>query len=284
MIHRNDTFRKIFRYRIERISVFLIFIIIVDYHINKVSKDFILLEDCIPNSGSSSGFNNKLTHYKNIAVIVESRSDPLLITIVLNVLQNIPESWPIQIFHFESNAQFINSSQLFKYIKLGKIILTKLQDYNSNYAVFTNTLLTNITFWKQIRGEKVLYFQLDSIMCSNSPHKISEYLKYDYIGAPWKTILPYGGNGGFSLRSKSKTLTLLRSVHYNGNQNEDIWYSIRFSNVGNMAPLNVSKTFAVETIYYDKPLAVHHLRIDKEDLKKLCHTCPEARLVPPYCM
>ena len=43
----------------------------------------------------------------------------------------------------------------------------------------TNALFTDAQFWKQIRGEKILLFQIDSIMCSNSPHKITDYLQYD---------------------------------------------------------------------------------------------------------
>lgn len=43
----------------------------------------------------------------------------------------------------------------------------------------------------------MLVMQCDTIICSNSPHKIHEYLGYDYIGAPWPG-LPHllGGNGG----------------------------------------------------------------------------------------
>jgi hypothetical protein len=222
-------------------------------------------------------------YFENIAVVVEFRPTPLLVTIVLNVIQNIPEDWPVQIFHCNSNAQFIRSSRLSTLLKTGKIILTELDNHEGSFLQFTNALMTNISFWKQVRGEKVLFFQTDSIMCSNSPHKITDYLQYDFIGAPWSAYEPRVGNGGFSLRSRNKTLALLQRKPYLGEMHEDMWYARHMSSVGFIAPLNVAKTFSVETTFYPNPLGVHKLLISKTDLNKLCDACPEARLVPPYC-
>ena len=222
------------------------------------------------------------------AVIVEFRPIPLLITVILNVIQNIPEHWPIQLFYSQSNKEFIQKSGLVKYIQNRKIILTELVEYHGNFRTYTNSLLTNISFWEQVRGETVLFFQVDSIMCSNSPHKITDYLQYDYIGAPWASRQPSVGNGGFSLRSKKKIITLLKQTYnttskYNDDVNEDVWYSIHMSTVGSIPPLNVAKTFSVESIFYENPLAVHKMEISGVKLKKLCDMCPEARLVPPHC-
>jgi len=123
--------------------------------------------------------NPKVITSENAAVIVEFRSTPLLVTVVLNVIQNIPEDWPVQIFHTTSNSQFIRTSRLAKYIQNGKIILTHLNEYTGNFAHYTNFLFTNISLWQLVQGEKNLFFQIDSIMCSNSPHKITDYLQYD---------------------------------------------------------------------------------------------------------
>ena len=231
----------------------------------------------------------KFMDLEYLAAIVELRTTPMLVTIVLNVIQNIPANWPIQIFHGESNAPFIKRSRLVALIDSGKIILTELNDYEGDFNNFTNMLFTSIPFWEQVRAKKVLFFQIDSVMCSNSPHKITDYLQYDFVGAPWTHLEPNVGNGGFSLRSKNKTLALLRSMHdvgvrYSGEVNEDVWYSIHLSRVGLIAPKNVSRTFSVETIFYEHPLGVHKAGINKTELKKLCAACPEARLIPPYCV
>jgi hypothetical protein len=224
-----------------------------------------------------------------IAVLVEFRSTPLLVTIVTNVLHNIPTSWPIQIFHGEDNANFLRNSQLNKYIKQNRILLHQIDfKKGSNTIDYTNNLLTNITFWRMVKGEKILFFQLDSIFCSNSPHKLNDFLQYDYIGAPWHSQfkLPVKvGNGGFSLRSRSKLLALLSNHTFDHQYHEDVWFS-RFLPLVNatIAPEEIAKKFSVETIFYATPLAVHKpIYLEIGERKALCKTCPELRIISPLC-
>ncbi|CAF0766761.1 unnamed protein product [Didymodactylos carnosus] len=159
--------------------------------------------------------------------------------------------------------------------------------FRGDYIRYTNLLFTNLKFWQKIVGEKVLIFQLDSIFCSNTPHKIEDYVQYDYIGAPWraslKTPVPVG-NGGFSFRSKIKTIKLLEKIQYDESTPEDVWYGVNLPLVnGTVAPPEIAKTFSVETLYYEKPMALHKLSLRKADIKKLCDKCPEAMYIPPFC-
>ncbi|CAF4340078.1 unnamed protein product, partial [Adineta steineri] len=136
---------------------------------------------------------------------------------------------------------------------------------NTNYNQSkTNTLLTDEKFWKQIPDEKILLFQIDSIMCSNSTHKITDYLQYDFIGAPWNLIwYPFNktylvGNGGFLLRSRSKILALLQLIQYDSFPPEDVWYAQNLHRVNaSIAPVHIAKTFAVESVFYERPVGVH---------------------------
>ena len=263
-------------------------ILLVILIFNMYSPTIMIYNQRICNQLLNETNNPKVITSENAAVIVEFRSTPLLVTVILNIIQNIPEDWPVQIFHTTSNSQFIRTSRLAKYIQTGKIILTQLDEYTGNFAHYINLLFGNISFWQLVQGEKNLFFQIDSIMCSNSPHKITDYLEYDYIGAPW--VHPQGlvGNGGFSLRSKNKTITLLQktfntSSQYTGNENEDMWYARNMPTVGHVPPSSIAKTFAVETIFYPYPLGVHKIILRSAELKQLCAACPEARLVPPYC-
>jgi hypothetical protein len=153
---------------------------------------------------------------------------------------------------------------------------------------YTSGLLTNITFWRLVMGEKVLFFQLDSAFCSNSPHKLHDFLKYDYIGAPWHrrfNIPAKVGNGGFSLRSRSKSLELLSSRSFDHLYHEDVWFSRFLPSINaNIAPVAVAMTFSVETIFYATPMAVHKpIYLDSEEKKALCKNCPELRMIPPFC-
>jgi hypothetical protein len=226
------------------------------------------------------------TFYPNIAVLVEFRAVDHLVTVVHNVNHHIPSSWPIQIFHGKANENFIKNSTLSPLISSGKIFLTLMNViYEKNR---TNELLTDPKFWQFVRGEKILFFQIDSIMCSNSPHKITDFLQYDYIGAPWdpswfsfsKTDLV--GNGGFSLRSRNKTLALLALISYDRNLPEDVWYGLNLRRVnGSVAPVDVAKTFAVESVYYERPLGVHRFALKCSIREKLFQTCPESMMIMP---
>ena len=226
--------------------------------------------------------------YPCIAVLVEFRSTPLLISVVSNVLHNIPVEWPIQIFHGKNNSIFLQNSELSTYINTKRILLHQLESMVDQPSDYTNSLLTNITFWRLVKGEKVLFFQLDSIFCSNSSHKLNDFLKYDYIGAPWHSQLKMPakvGNGGFSLRSRRKSIALLLLRSYDHLYHEDVWFS-RFLHLVNasVAPINIARIFSVETIFYARPMAVHKpIYLTSNELKALCKTCPELRMIPPFC-
>jgi len=255
----------------------------------------ISIPDFDPKHGKKIPPPSSPAKYPNIAVLVEFRSVDRLVSIVMNILHHLPSSWPIQIFHGKTNLNFIkNSSDLSPLITSGRILLTESNsEFTKDFGSNTNKIFTNISFWRQIQGDKILFFQLDSIMCSNSPHKITDYLQYDYIGAPWDLNAGAGtkealvGNGGFSLRSRIKTIQLLQMVEWNENDDklpEDLWFAINFQRYLNasIAPLDVAKTFAVESIFYSHPMAVHKLLLSYRERRRLYQTCPEARLIPPY--
>ena len=219
-----------------------------------------------------------------VAVLVEFRSSAMIFTVVHNVQYHLPASWRIQIFHGKENAPFLRDSTLAPLIESGKIILTQLDSiYGRNR---TTELLTSPNFWNQVQGEKVLLFQIDSMMCSNSRHTIDEFLQYDYVGAPWDpSWFSFGneqlvGNGGFSLRTRSKILALLEKKPYNGSQPEDVWFSKNLRLVdGKIPPVDIAKKFAVETVPYDRPLAAHTTILLCHVFRSLIDTCSEAKLV-----
>ncbi|CAF0840252.1 unnamed protein product, partial [Didymodactylos carnosus] len=100
---------------------------------------------------------------------------------------------------------------------------------------------------------------------------IQDYVQYDYIGAPWRVSLKLRvpvGNGGFSFRSKIKTIKLLEKKRYDESTPEDVWYGINLPLVnGTVAPPEIVKTFSVEALYYEKPMPLHKLSLRKGDIK-----------------
>jgi len=261
--------------------IFVIFIVTMPqrflYRLNLVNIDAI-----IPVINRT----NSIDFYPHIAVLVEYRTTDLMITVVHNVNHHIPATWPIQIFHGKDNQDFIKNSTLAPLISSGKILLSLMEEVYGKTR--TNELLTNPKFWQRVRGEKILFFQIDSIMCSNSPHKITDFLQYDFIGAPWDSSwfkfsqIDVVGNGGFSLRSRSKLLALLALIPYDRKIPEDVWYALNLRRVnGSVAPINVAKTFAVESIYYDRPLGTHRFNLKCSVRAKLFQTCPESMMIMP---
>jgi hypothetical protein len=193
----------------------------------------------------------------------------------------------VQIFYSKENYDYLSQNLNLKpHINRGRIILTKLFDETLFHT--KNELLATIAFYEQIRGEKILHFELDSVLCSNSPHKLSDFLKYDYIGAPWSWTNKNGsvGNSGLCLLSRKKTIELLRKRSYDYLKNIDEWFSAHFYLVNASIPTpQIAATFSVETLYYDKPLGIHMpgIYLNENDYQALCKQCPETRMVWPYC-
>jgi len=65
---------------------------------------------------------------------------------------------------------------------------------------------------------------------------------------------------------------------------EDLWFAISFHRYLNasIAPVDIAKTFSVESIFYSHPMAVHKLLLSYRERRRLYQTCPEARLIPPH--
>lgn len=99
-----------------------------------------------------------------------------------------------------------------------------------NYIEFNNFCIKVVPFF--IESNFALYAQTDGYPLN--PHLwLEDFLHYDYIGAPWPSHVikpefndetvggyPFGGNGGFSLRSK-RFLQLSSQLEYTHSLNED---------------------------------------------------------------
>jgi len=265
---------------ISLFTVVVIFIIIKS-NIFVSSPKPIMTNVTIPTNKTSSTM-----FHPNIAVIVDFRTVDHIVAIIHNVNDHIPSTWPIQIFHGKDNQDFIKNSTLAPLISSGKIFLSLMEEvYGKSRA---NELLTSSKFWQRVRGEKILLFQIDSAMCSNSRHKVTDFLQYDYVGAPWDlSFFSFDrryrvGNGGFSLRTRSKLLALLALVPYDSRMPEDVWYAQNLHRVnGSIPSIEIAQTFSVESMYYERPVGVHRFPWKCKFRADLAKTCPESMLVMP---
>jgi hypothetical protein len=168
----------------------------------------------------------------------------------------------------------VNISQnICKFVK-SRIKVIKIEISNLDRDEYCK-LLTSKYFWELFVGEHILLYQEDTMLFHGN---IDPFLKYDYVGAPWKKTQDdnkfHVGNGGFSLRTKSsmlrvinlkRTLTIGKSTkQYMKNSKlncipEDVYFSkslIDF-NLGNVSQYDDALHFSQEAIKGKNPLGGH---------------------------
>jgi len=221
------------------------------------------------------------TQNKYTAVIVEPREHKALALVLNNFLENLSDEWNVIIMHGNKNISYIQNiiqSDLTKHTK--RIQMINLNVDNLTIADY-NQLLTSEKFYEYIPTEIFLIFQTDTIICENQKTLINNFLQYDYVGAPWiwnsnsKDTDKMGGNGGLSLRKKSKMLEIIRNCKYN-NENEDGYFSNSCLNNLNLPTFQEAKNFAVETVFNEKSFGVHKPwpYISPDSLKTIEKSCP----------
>jgi hypothetical protein len=192
--------------------------------------------------------------FSKAAVIVETRPLPELSKIIQQHLDQLDESWKLYIFHSSQNETILQADfpQATRFNLNPTNNVFTLSDYNA--------LMTSEYFWNLIAEEKILIFQSDSMLLRKG---IDEFLQWDYIGAPW-LFQQHGGNGGLSLRSKSKMIEILKTWDYTKRKygNEDVFYSNKLQIVnGKLAPRSECFKFSCEVIFQLGTLGYH--AIDK---------------------
>jgi len=203
------------------------------------------------------------------AVIVEPRKHRALSFVLNSFLTNLSDKWNIIIFHGNINEQFVKNiinEEMPRFKK--RITLENLGVDNLSITQY-NELLTSESFYKKIPTEIMLIFQTDTMINDKNKEKIDEFMKYDYVGAPWASSKEIG-NGGLSLRKKSKIIKKLRECKYGG-ENEDLYFSddkcVKFKK----PDYEKAKEFSVEQVYYDRPFGVHkpNGNLSNDDLNRL---------------
>jgi hypothetical protein len=86
------------------------------------------------------------------------------------------------------------------------------------------------------------------------PAQLEEFLSYDYVGAPWTT--GHVGNGGLSLRKKTKMITVITTVNP-FQANEDVYFSMQKIVALKKPSFEDAQRFSVETVFYPSPFGIH---------------------------
>jgi hypothetical protein len=204
------------------------------------------------------------------AIIIEPRKHRALHFVLKNFLDNLSKEWNVIVFHGNQNIDYVNAIvdlTLSQY--KDRINLINLNVDNLSRDEYSELLKTNRFIYDNIPSETFLIFQTDTMIFSRYKNFINYFLKYDYVGAPW----PYEprnnghnvGNGGLSLRKKSKMLEIM-DKESNLNLPEDVFFSCT-SEVDLYKPsLEEAKYFSVENIFSKRTFGSHQPWILKNEM------------------
>lgn len=235
------------------------------------------------------GFQNKSAKYT--AIIIEPRKHKALKFVLQNILENLNSDWNIIVFHGNLNKEYINNiinNELLIY--KNRIQLINLNVDNLTINEYSKLLKTK-DIYNYIPTEMFLIFQTDSIILKENKDKIYNYLEYDYVGAPWPFINNEIGNGGFSLRRKSKMIEIIEKCPYTNinindithyiikkdNDNEDVYFSLLCPTVNIKKPTyEEALKFSSESIWNSESFGIHKVwssanidKINNDDIKIL---------------
>ena len=114
-----------------------------------------------------------------------------------------------------------------------------------------------------------MIFQTDSLLLREG---VDEFLKYDYIGAPWRKTKEgqLVGNGGLSLRTTKKMIEICEKYTPTEQIWEDIFFIKHLKGEG-VADYETAKNFSMEDVYSVNPFGVHNpiRHIDSELLRSV---------------
>jgi hypothetical protein len=142
---------------------------------------------------------------------------------IQNINANIPDDWKIQLFYVNQGTSKSGISinlGLKRFLKSGKLILTEIPEAMFKRKKRRIEFMLEPWIWQNMLADKVLIFGGTSVICSNSPLSLSNFTKFDYIGAPWDHFKGLGGDGQISFRNRNLMLKIIENeLSYHENEN-----------------------------------------------------------------
>ncbi|KAH8892503.1 hypothetical protein GQ53DRAFT_793840 [Thozetella sp. PMI_491] len=229
---------------------------------------------------------------EKVAVIVETRIQDNLIPLVLHFSSVLGPSWHLILYTMEANWTMPASAPFRRAVKEGRISVGFIPaDTLFLNWVYVSVFLTRPFLWEQLQSaNRILLFQMDSIICSNSNQTVDDFLEWDFIGAPLGHGKARGYNGGLSVRNPKLMLDIINTNNFDEDAMkgevamsiEDQWFYRKMTELGypKLPPDDVAMRFSVETIWYDAPLGFHKPRYwQKDRMDDIRKYCPEVEMV-----
>lgn len=214
-------------------------------------------------------------------LIVETRAHSQLPHLLRQCRRILP-AWKILLIHGPDALSTIRDDEhLLRDIRGGKIDCRRLRLRTANIEQY-NVLMTSHVFYSRLPFAHFLVAQTDSVLCAGALASLTDFLDYDYVGAPWK---PHpltgktreGGNGGFSLRRRQAMIDFCRAVPRAGKEPEDVYFCKRGGALElRLPPRDVAMRFSVESVPAAAPVGTHKPweHLNAAQLRDLACDCP----------
>jgi hypothetical protein len=219
-------------------------------------------------------------------VLIESRKHHLMVPILENLKACLPD-WDIHVIGTLENKEFLQDLIEKHHFRLS-ILETDTFD-RDDYG----DLLTSPKLWgDMLQADKILMTQTDAWLCENPLMDIEDFMKYDYVGAPWKKNQhsetgDIVGNCGLCLVTRQVMYDLVSTKSFKDFQDEhggtgaiDKFFC---ENIPNKPNATVAKAFSVEKVYFHRPIGVHKpFYMNPGKLEKLSEYCPGVEILSTY--
>jgi hypothetical protein len=196
------------------------------------------------------------------AVMVEPRRHEAMEFVLKNFLENLDARWRFMIFHGSANKEWLEAIISNFPGELERIQLINLGIPSMDIYAYSK-LLTSPEFIEQIPTEIFLIFQTDTMISPAGKELVYDFIQsdYDYVGAPWpRSPLREScnvGNGGLSLRKKSKMLEIISTKPYPFQCPEDLFYCMNHTVPLYRPTWEQAKLFSIESIYSPMTFGLH---------------------------
>lgn len=253
-------------------------------------------------TGASGTPQSKNTYGKirdKVATITDTQYNERLIPIILHYHAVLGPDWPIVLFtskeviknHLDPKSNKTSATWR-SAVEDGRVQVRSIPDkFNLTSRYGVNVYLSSPWLWEQLApAHHALLFQADAILCSNSPHRVDDFLQYDFVGA-MMGLESKLYNGGLSLRNRTMMLDILNEgenwerfckERKTEEQGEDFWFSkLMDKRGGNLPKQKVSAQFALQYGYqiddYPHPVGYHKLQknIPQKKIDSIAEWCPE---------
>ncbi len=229
-----------------------------------------------------------------MAVIIETSAVPNLVPLILHFASVLGPSWTVVLYTMEETwkmeGRTMAAPSFRRAIEAGRVETRYLPKETSLDSVENvSKFLTKPWIWEQLQSaQRVLFFQPDSIICSESSVTVEDFSSYDFIGAPIDPFYGTGFNGGLSLRNPKLFLEITQESDFENSKTafEDQWFYQELraregrSNSTVVLPSpEVAQLFAVESMYYKQPLGYHQpSRWQADKMGSIEAWCPEVKM------